>query len=258
MIASTIMSVLSGPAAAERVAAVTIGLGYTSVRLAGGGQGVAYTFHRDAGGSCSVFTGLRPLAGRSASELLVLLDSGDPIEAAVGLACANALIGGGPPGAQPGDLLDYVSLLPDDVVAMVGRFGPLVAPISQRVGALSIFERDPTRGVDVRPAGEALAALPRSQVAIITATAILNHTVDELMEAAGRCREVVILGPSTPLLAEAFVDTPVTMLSGIRVVDGTQLSQAIAEGGGTRQFGPYVEKVCLKVQHHEMVQEHGV
>jgi uncharacterized protein len=79
-------------------------------------------------------------------------------------------------------------------VAMVGQFRPLISPLQQRARSLTVFERvDRPTGI-LRPAQEAPAALARCQVALITATSIINHTIDKLLEAASECREVVILG----------------------------------------------------------------
>jgi hypothetical protein len=58
---------------------------------------------------------------------------------------------------------------------------------------------------------------------------------------------VTLLGPSTPLLPEAFADTPVTWLSGIRIENPAQVLRVVSEGGGTRTFSPYVQKVNLRL-----------
>jgi uncharacterized protein (DUF4213/DUF364 family) len=118
--------------AGQLVTDVRIGLGYTAVELAGGQVGVAFTFSESARGCCSAFERMRPLSQRLASELVPLVESTDPIEAAVGLACVNAL-------------------------------------------------------------------------------------ADELLRAAASCREVAIVGASTPMLPDAFSATNVTLLSGVVV-----------------------------------------
>jgi uncharacterized protein (DUF4213/DUF364 family) len=227
------------------VAEVRIGLGYTGVMLADRRAGVAFTFRDLARGGCSVFDGLRPLATRLASELLVLLESGDPIEAAVGLACANALANCDA-SVLDGDVLDQLELGPEDRVGMVGRFGPLISPIKERARSLTVFERvdHPTQGL--HPEAEALEELPRCQVALITATAIITHTIDALLDAAAACRVVAVLGASTPLVPDAFRSWNLTMLSGVVVQQPEQVLRVISEGGGMRQFSPHVRKVTAR------------
>jgi uncharacterized protein (DUF4213/DUF364 family) len=231
---------------AARVADVRIGLGYTAVVLEDGRAGLAYTFRDGVGGCCAAFAGPAPLAGRSASELLTLLGSMDPIASAVGLACANALADTRREGLHEGDALEHVDLRPDDDVAMIGHFGPLVAPLLKRVRSLQVFERVERSTGILRPAAEAPSVLPRCQVALITATSIVNNTVDALLMAAADCREVMVLGPSTPLVPEAFAGLRAMVLAGVVVEDPRAVLRVVSEGGGTRQFGPYVRKVSWK------------
>lgn len=242
-IATRLVSLLSERARGVMVADVRIGLGYTAVMLGDGRAGVAYTFRDLAKGCCSVFHGIRPLAGRPALELLALLESADAVETAVGLACANALGNVADPGHLEGDVLERLELRSDDDVAMVGSFGPLIDAIARAARSLTIFERVSAPTGRLRPQHEAATALPRCQVALITSTAIVNHTIDGLLEAARSCRLVALVGASTPLLAEAFRATKVTMLSGVVVTASDGVLRAVSEGGGTPQLGPHVRKV---------------
>lgn len=235
------------PRAAGRAATVVVGLTYTAAMLEDGRAGVAYTFRDQAQGGCSVFGGKRPLAGQEASDLLALATSRDPIEAAVGLAVAGALLSSEPADAA-GDVLDHLDLDDGDTVGMVGYFGPLVPEVRRRVERLVIFERVDLPQGDILPQERALELLPQCQVAIISATTLLNQTLEPLLEACASCREVVLLGPSTPLCPEIFSGTPVTMLSGVAVRDAQGLLQVVAEAGGTRQFSRLVDKKNLRLR----------
>jgi uncharacterized protein (DUF4213/DUF364 family) len=247
-VAARIVHRLIDVARATRVSDVRIGLGYIAVMLADGQTGVAYTFRDQAQGGCSVFNGIRPLSGRPAVDLLALLTSRDAIESGVGLACANALANNSDATYLDGDILDHLDLRPEDDVGMVGHFAPLVGAIRARAHSLTVFERvDQPSGL-LPPRAEAEATLPRCQVALITATSVINHTVDTLVGAARGCREVVLLGASTPLMAEVFTFEGVTMLSGVVVKSSEEVLRVVSEGGGMRQFSPYVRKVTLRVE----------
>jgi hypothetical protein len=247
-IAARIVDALAAGAAEARVTDVRIGLGYSAVELEDGRLGVAYTFRDLARGGCSVFHGLRPLAPRRAADLLPLLCSSDAIEAGVGLACANALTGREAPGDLEGDVLDHLEIRPTDEVAMIGHFRPLVAELRARARSLAIFERAPEPSEAVRPAAEAPEALARCQVALITATSIINGTLDGLLEAARGCREVALLGPSTPRVPAAFLGTPVTALFGAVAIEPAAVLRVVSEGGGMRQFSRHLRKVCTRLQ----------
>ncbi|MFH1739813.1 MAG: DUF4213 domain-containing protein [bacterium] len=107
------------------VSDVRVGLGYTAVRLDNGACGVAYTFREEAGAACSAIHQAGTLTGRPASEVVRLAGALDAVTAAVGVAALNALVEP-PPAAEEVDIWDAIQVRPDDVVGMVGYFGPLV------------------------------------------------------------------------------------------------------------------------------------
>lgn len=229
----------------QRVADVRVGLSYTAVRLASGQTGVALTFKESASEHCCQSADPRPYAGRSAAELVEMLGSTKPVESAIGLACANALVNCLEQRYDPGDILDRLSLRPDDRVGMVGDFQPIVRRLRGLVGSLTIFERIESPRGALRPAAEAIECLPGCDVALVTATTIINGTIDKVLSAARDCREVVLLGASTPLLPAAFAGSPVTLLSGILIPDPEPVLRTVSEGGGMHIFKRFVHKVNL-------------
>jgi uncharacterized protein len=230
----------------EVLSDVRIGLGYTAVQLESRGAGLAYTFRGDLSAECTVFRRLRPLAGRRASEVLPFLSSSDKLEVAVALATANALASLDPAQAIEKDVLDALELFPSDQVVMVGYFEPLVKPLKERVRELRVFDLVP-RG-EALPAGESAREwLARSDVALITSTTLINGTLEPLLDAAGDCRQVALVGASTPLVPSAFAGTPVTHLSGVRVTDPEEVLRVVSEGGGMPFFKKHVRKVVVAV-----------
>jgi uncharacterized protein (DUF4213/DUF364 family) len=203
-----------------------------------------------------------PPPGSPAEDALEGLGRRD--RSAIGLATANALANRSPreggrfdPARLGGDVLAAVELGPEDRVAMVGHFAPLVDRIRRRVAHLSIFERAPDPDPGILPEARALEMLPACSVALITATTVINGTCDTLLAAAASCREVVLLGPSTPLVPEIFATLPgrVTLLSGMVVEDAEALLRTIARGGGTREFGVSVAKVNVRLTVQDEIPE---
>jgi uncharacterized protein (DUF4213/DUF364 family) len=197
-----------------------------------------------------------PLPAPGTPALDSLMTLAPPTRSAVGLATANALANrprqwGGcrDAGITEGDLLEVLELGPDDQVGMVGCFSPLVEPIRRRVRRLLIFERGQHLTPECLPENQACERLSQCSVAIITATTLLNGTIDALLAAAASCREVVLLGPSTPLVPEVFAEAPrrVTLLAGVLVNKVEDLLRAVARDGGTRDFLPCVVKVNVRV-----------
>jgi len=247
-VSKRIIAHLEHEATLVRVKDVRIGLGYTAVMLEKGRTGIAFTFQEKMGRGCSVFGGLHPLNGRKASDLLPFLDSTNMIEAAVGLATANALSNSAKEGVLEGDAMEYLRVGPADTVAMVGYFGPVLPKLKEKTSSIMIFEQIKEREGGLLPEKDAYRLLPQCQVAMITSTSILNHTIDRLLDAAWPCREVALLGASTPLIREAFAETPVTFLSGVIITHPEEILRIVSEGGGVRLFKENVKKVNLSLK----------
>jgi hypothetical protein len=228
-----------------RVRDVRIGLIYTAVMLEDGRTGLSFTFHRGRRANCSRLRAVCPLPGRDASELIELLDAPEEVERAVALATVNALSNSQAGGARTGDFLSMLDIRPGEKVGMVGLFAPVLPRLRERTSSILVFEQnpDPGRGADLLPEEDAYRLLPGCGVAVITSTSIVNQTIDRLLSAACNCREVALLGASTPLMPEAFAGTPVTLLSGVIVLDSGEILRRVSEAGGTRSFKGHVRKV---------------
>ena len=246
MIVDELLEAISEKVQNHVISDVRVGLGYTAVRLDNGACGVAFTFREEAGSSCSVLQQAGTLVGRLASEGVGFARALDAVTAAVGVATLNALVEP-PPTAEEVDIRDVIQVRPDDVVGMVGYFGPLMGMLRASNITLHVFERRPRDEPEMRPDWAAPVVLPECDVAILSATTIINRTTDGLLERATKAREVVLLGPSAPLLPDVFRGHGVTLLSGIRVIDGEQMLRIVSEGGGTRRFGRSVQKLCVRL-----------
>jgi hypothetical protein len=229
------------------VADVRIGLCYTAVLLDDGSAGVAYTFKEALPPGCDVFQGKRPVAGKLASETLSYLSSTDLLERAVGIATANALINTEQKALVEGDILAVLDFRQDDRVGMVGYFPPLMPVLKQTVKEVLVFEKILEHQPGVYQEDKAPELLPSCSVAIITATALINTTLQLLLEACGNCREIAIVGATTPLAPDIFKPLGVTLLSGILVTDPRGILRQVSEGGGMGSFKGFIRKVNLPV-----------
>ena len=158
------------------VADVRIGLGYTAVRLGSGHAGVAWTPKSDAP-CCTHFQGAGTLAGRPAEELLAfLVDEKSSLARAVGLATANALLAALPhPPTSREEVISTLNITPEDKVAMVGYFGPVVAQLRTIGCTLDIIELNPHHGETLTPE-QGNVALAACSVAILTGTSLIKGT----------------------------------------------------------------------------------
>ena len=227
------------------VADLRIGLGYAGVRLDSGSTGIAAVLLDAQQRSCTVLPAAGNFAGSPATKLLQYLVAGkNPLEIAIGLACANALI------KPPADAVDdreattYLDLQKGVKVAMVGLFSPLIDRIKATGAELTIIEKNSAR-IEILGDAEKKDVLKSCDVAIITATTLLNNTFEEIINLLGTPRAVAIMGPSTPLMPAIFRNTPVTHLGGAVVADSARVMRIISEGGGTPALRPYLRFVNL-------------
>ena len=227
-----------------KVREVRIGVGYTAVALNRRGTGLSAVLRENMASHCGVVAKAGKLSGIPASELLMhLVNSCNSVERALGLATANAILSAEAP-QEEGDALALMNLSSRDHVAMIGFFRPLVPRIEKTGAKLTILEKNKAFS-DILSFKSRGNVLKTCTVAIITATSILNNTLETILNDLGNPRWVSILGPSTPVCRDIFTGTPVTHLGGSVVMDRQKVMQIVSEGGGTPALRPYLRFVNL-------------
>jgi len=245
-IARRLFEYLSEHVTGKKVEEVRIGLGYVGVALDKKCTGLAAILRQDLEFHCGILAKAGTLPGTPALDLLDYLVSGrNPLERALGLATANAVLSTEAP-REENDALALMNLSSNDHVVMIGLFRPLVPRIEQTGAKLTVLEKQKNKVIphiiSYRSRGGILSSC---SVAIITATSILNSTIENILNELGNPRWVSVLGPSTPLCREIFAETPVTHLGGSVVLDQGKVLQIVSEGGGTPAMRPYLRFVNL-------------
>jgi uncharacterized protein (DUF4213/DUF364 family) len=206
-----------------RVDRVCVGLHWTAVGSRAVGMSHTYKTSRKV-----ELAGSGDLEGGSAFEMAERMLSWEPLEASLGVAALNSLIDAK---GEIGNVKDLIlERAPGRTVTVIGRF-PFNDDIRKVAGKAYFLEMEPRR--DELPATAAERVIPRSDMAIITATALINHTLQRLLELTvkGECYAVV-LGPSTPMLPVLF-DLGVDVLAGLKVKDQEALFKSISHGAKT-------------------------
>lgn len=234
------------PAAKKRrIADLRVGLSYVGVKLDNGAAGLAAVLRDITPKDCTVLAEAGTYAGSTAADTLKYLIAGkNALHRAIGLATANALVDPLADEVEDREASTYLNLQSGEKVAMVGLFSPLVERIRATGAILTVIEKNPQR-LELLSPDEKQQALKDCDVAIITATTLLNNTLEETIGFLGEPRSVVLMGPSTPLMPAIFRHTPVTHLGGVVVADSVRVLQIISEGGGTPALRPYLRFVNL-------------
>ncbi|MEN6440103.1 MAG: DUF364 domain-containing protein [Syntrophobacter sp.] len=229
------------------VETLCIGLSYTAVTTADGGIGIAYTYV-DNRRCCSKHRDYRDYEGARAVDLLSQIRSPDPLHRGMGLALVNALnyrdACGFPEDSNDRFWMDSFNIGPETRVAMVGFFRPLMGILQDRgalVEVLDDFQGVGDRSIFYRKLSE------WAEVLILTSTSILNDSTEEVLGRLAPGAKTIMLGPSTPMVAEAFGHLPVHILAGTVPVDKEAVLKAVRHGVGTPVIHRFSRKVCLTI-----------
>jgi hypothetical protein len=240
------MSQLFGEAARSAVVrSLTLGLGYTAVELTDGRIGIAYTYFTEKS-SCSLFQDQREFEGAAAASLLQLLESENLVERSAALAAVNAL------NARrcaefPADrdsVVEDLAVQAGDVVAMAGYFGPVVAKI-EAAGA-SVKAHDMGKGIGERDEFYRFLASGEARGLVFTSTSVINGTTEEVLSHLHRDTRCALIGPTTPMVPQAFDHLPIHFLGGIAPRDREGIDRAVRNGRGTRHVLRAADKVYYR------------
>jgi uncharacterized protein (DUF4213/DUF364 family) len=226
---------------------LSLGLGYTAVTTSDGGIGLSYTYFGDKR-SCMVLNKPIDYEGQSADQLLEKIKSANTVERSMALALINALNHKNavnlPEDPDNKIMFDHFKIGQGRRLAMVGYFPPLVRIFEKQGVSLEIL--DSSRGL-----GEKKDFYDKlkhwAQVLLLTSTSILNSSTEEILAHAGENLKSIMLGPSTPMVTEAFNHLPVHMLAGTVPVDKEQTLKAVRHGMGTPVLHKHSRKVFLEL-----------
>jgi uncharacterized protein (DUF4213/DUF364 family) len=94
--------------------------------------------------------------------------------------------------------------------------------------------------------------LPQADVVAITSMALINRTLEPLLELCAPEALVVVLGPSTPMSPVLF-EYGIDILAGSQVIDIEGVLRAVCQGGNFRQV--HRAGVKLIAQQREGLEE---
>jgi len=145
------------------------------------------------------------------------------------------------------DCINQIEIKENDIVALVGYIKPFVPIIKSKTKNLHIIERSLAgQDEDILPDTACEENIPKADMVIITGSAIVNGTIDRLLELSRSAREVVVMGPTASMISDPLFSRGVTIIGGIKVIDSPRLLQVISEGGGTRQFRRACKQVIIR------------
>ena len=142
-------------------------------------------------------------------------------------------------------LFDALAIRAGTKVSMVGYIKPTVGALESMGAQVDVID-------EFRQMGDKDRFLHKlttwADAALITSTTILNNTLESILDRAGEKVKVALLGPSTPMVAEAFEHRPmVKALAGIVPDRIDPVLKTVRHGLGTRQLHRCSRKVTLSL-----------
>jgi uncharacterized protein (DUF4213/DUF364 family) len=258
-------AILGAELASITIARAVVGVYFTGVALSTGTAGACATPARtELHAACCPATAdsvLPPgtLRGRRAVDVLDELASPHKLRRGVAVATLNALADAcwqRRPNAEVVlragvDAFDAAAIQPGEHVVLVGAFIPFLHALKRMQQDYTVLELHsamlkPEELPHFRPAAEAGAVMPMGDVVLLTGSALLNDTLEDLLPLARPGARVVVVGPTVGLLPDAFLRRGVTIMGGVRVMQPDAFLDVLAEGGSHQHFlGRSAERVVL-------------
>ncbi len=208
-----------------KVSDIGIGIGWTYVLSRYCGLALTYPSER------SEIRDMGKLDEKTVGELSEYLRSWNLLEATVGLASVNSLIY--PSGEREGSGLDLaLEVGKGKKIVMIGKF-PRIDQFKKVAKEFIVLELNPflidsSNNIYLSTASDFF--IPEADVVIITASAIINKSIDRLLELSKNAYTILV-GPSTPMLDLLF-DFGIDALAGVRINNPNRLIERIKQGLG--------------------------
>ena len=229
---------------------LVIGIFFTGVNLSTGHAGVAFTpIGEIPEAVCCPTTAARMpqaggLEGKPISDILKYSLDNNVLKSAIGVAAINAVSqviiesedGANDQIIKNADGFDLLEIQPDETISLIGAFGPYIRRLKTMGNPFFVVEKNPQtlRSDEMkcyRPESEMASTLEKSDVVIITGTAIVNHTIDTILSHITGNRRTAIIGPTASMIPDAFFKRGVTVMAGVRILNPDLMIKILKQGG---------------------------
>lgn len=229
---------------------LVIGVFFTGVKLSTGHAGCAFTPIGEIPEAvcCPTSASRMPpagnLEGKPISEILNYSLDANVLKSAIGVAILNGLsqwiIESGNERefevVKDRDGFDLLDIQSHETVSLVGAFTPYIKRLKAMGNPFYIIEKNrqtlrPDEMKHFKPESEMNSAIEKSQVVIITGTAIVNHTIDAVLSWITNGKRTAIIGPTAGLIPDAFFKRGINVMAGVRILNPDLMLKILKQGG---------------------------
>jgi len=208
----------------KKVRELVIGLGWTVVLSKYAGMAMTYKSNEEP-------RNIESLHEIDTRKLAELLKSWNFLEASIGLAAINSTIPP-PKSYKVANALDLAfQESKDKTVTMVGYFPGYVDKFMKKARHFYVLELNQNvlnTSKNILFSFAAEEVIPKSDIVILTATTIINKSIERLLQLS-KSAKVYLVGPSSPL-TDVLFDYGIDVIGGVMVKDEEKLVRAIKNG----------------------------
>jgi uncharacterized protein (DUF4213/DUF364 family) len=239
------------------VSDAVLGLSLTAVELDERDIGLSYVLRERLPSGCSIFGFAQHIIGQPALDVArLVLEGRDDAQRGVGMAVITAATRALNLPDEPTTPTPFgLQVRAADKVGMIGYIPPVVEQLTRLKAQVTIFDKGLTvSGGDGAARVVAMSQqpeiLPQCDLMIITGTTLINGSLDHLLELCQNAREIVLVGSSTPMVAEAFRGSGVTALAGSwwDAAFKAQLFKILSLSGGISHLKKMMIKKLVRVE----------
>lgn len=239
-----------GPIEEIRLEDLVIGVFFTGVKLSTGYGGCAFTPIGEIPEAvcCPTSAARMPpagnLEGKPIAQILNYSLDANVLKSAIGIATLNGLsqwiVESGNEReyevVKDRDGFDLLDIQPHETVSLVGAFTPYIKRLKAMGNPFYIIEKNrqtlrPDEMKYFKPEPEMKMAIEKSQVVMITGTAIVNQTIDAVLSWTNHGKRTAIIGPTASLLPDAFFRRGVNVMAGVRIFNPDLMLGILKQGG---------------------------
>ncbi|MFO7843448.1 MAG: DUF364 domain-containing protein [Bacteroidales bacterium] len=144
------------------------------------------------------------------------------------------------------DIFDKIDFTIYSSIVMIGYFRSLVKKFEDENISLTVFDKL-VEDDKLSDMSKQLKEISTTDAVVLSSTTIFNHTFSELIQGTKDKCDIYTLGPSTIMHPDMFQYRNIKLLFG-SVFEPNDINtlKIIENGGGTKQFLPFMNKVFLK------------
>ncbi len=143
------------------------------------------------------------------------------------------------------DIFDKIDFKKYTKIVMIGFFRSLVEKFEKDKIDLTIFDKA-AEDEKLTDMDNQLKEVTKADALILSSTTVFNNTFLDLVDATKDGCDIYTLGPSTILQTEMFQYRNIKLLFGaIFGPNDVNTLKIVRQGGGTKQFLPFMDKVFL-------------